>query len=181
MCLALPWAANVRIDVPAVGVGSVRRRAVPAAGMAGDMLRRVPRRLSTRRRRRAADRQRVGAAGLALPTRIPGYAASPSWRVRRHDPGAGGAGGRLGNCTVPADAARTRRLVRRDAPMGIARRPTGEMDPPPATVAVGHTSAGMRSTYTGALRLGLPAPDRDVRHRLRASPNRKARARNANS
>jgi hypothetical protein len=48
--------------------------------------------------------------------------AAPSGRGRR-----GGTAG--GTSAVPADAARTRRRVRRDAPMGIARRPTGELGP----------------------------------------------------
>jgi hypothetical protein len=36
-------------------------------------------------------------APLALPTRIPGYGASPSCRVRRHDGACGRYGGRAGS------------------------------------------------------------------------------------
>ncbi len=61
-----------------------------------------------------------GAAGLALPTRIPGYAASPRVRLRRPPRAARPR-------SLPADAARTsfapfRRRVRRDALWGMARQ-----------------------------------------------------------
>ena len=49
----------------------------------------------------------VSAAGLALPTRIPGSAASPPCRVCRHHRPAGGTGGGLAALPLSADAART--------------------------------------------------------------------------